>query len=58
MPRTEIRICGGRETGLRTLQPLMYIAGADGTMIGNYLTTSGRNPSIDVQEVYDLGLTT
>jgi biotin synthase len=58
MPRTEIRICGGRETGLRTLQPLMYVAGADGTMIGNYLTTSGRNPSIDVQEVYDLGLTT
>jgi len=58
MPRKEIRICGGRETGLRTLQPLMYVAGADGTMIGNYLTTSGRNPSIDVQEVYDLGLTT
>ena len=58
MPRTEIRICGGRETGLRTLQPLMYVAGADGTMIGNYLTTSGRNPSTDMQEIYDLGLTT
>jgi biotin synthase len=57
MPRTEIRICGGREPGLRTLQPLMYIAGADGTMIGNYLTTSGRNPAIDLQELYDLGLT-
>jgi hypothetical protein len=27
-------------------------------MIGNYLTTSGRNPAIDVQELYDLGLTT
>jgi biotin synthase len=36
----------------------MYVAGADGTMIGNYLTTSGRNPAIDVQELYDLGLTT
>jgi biotin synthase len=58
MPRKEIRICGGRETGLRTLQPFMYVAGADGTMIGNYLTTSGRNPAIDVQELYDLGLTT
>jgi len=57
MPRTEIRICGGREAALRTLQPLMYVAGADGTMIGNYLTTSGRNPAIDVQELYDLGLT-
>jgi biotin synthase len=56
MPRTEIRICGGRETGLRTLQPFMYVAGADGTMIGNYLTTSGRNPSIDVQEIRDLNL--
>jgi len=58
MPGAEIRICGGRETGLRTLQPLMYVAGADGTMIGNYLTTSGRNPATDVQELHDLGLAT
>lgn len=57
LPRTEIRICGGREVGLRTLQPLMFLAGADGIMIGNYLTTSGRSPAIDMQEIIDLGLT-
>ena len=56
LPDREVRICGGRETGLRTLQPLMYIAGASGTMIGNYLTTSGRDPAADMQEIIDLGL--
>jgi biotin synthase len=56
LPDREIRICGGREAGLRTLQPLMYPAGASGTMIGNYLTTSGRDPAADVQEITDLGL--
>ena len=56
LPDREIRICGGRETGLRTLQPLMYAAGASGTMIGNYLTTSGRDPAADMQEIIDLGL--
>ena len=57
LPDKEIRICGGREAGLRTLQPLMYMAGASGTMIGNYLTTSGRDPAVDVQEIHDLALT-
>ena len=57
MPHTEIRTCGGRETNLRGLQPLMFTAGCNGTMIGNYLTTQGRSPQHDVQDVLDLGLT-
>jgi biotin synthase len=56
LPEKDIRVCGGREVRLRTLQPLMYVAGANGTMVGNYLTTSGRNPAIDIQEILDLGL--
>ena len=56
LPAKDIRVCGGREAGLRTLQPLMYLAGANGTMTGNYLTTSGRNPDIDIQEIKDLAL--
>lgn len=56
LPAKDIRVCGGREAGLRTLQPLMYLAGASGTMAGNYLTTSGRNPEIDRQEIEDLAL--
>jgi len=57
LPKKDIRVCGGRETGLRTLQPLMYLAGTNGTMIGNYLTTSGRDPQIDLKEIMDLGFT-
>lgn len=56
LPAKDIRVCGGREMGLRTLQPLMYVAGANATMVGNYLTTNGRNPAVDIQEIYDLGL--
>jgi biotin synthase len=56
LPQKDIRVCGGREVGLRTLQPLMYVAGANGTMLGNYLTTSGRSPEVDLQEIHDLGL--
>lgn len=58
LPQKDIRVCGGRETGLRTLQPFMYLAGANGTMVGNYLTTSGRNPDVDLQEIKDLGFST
>jgi len=56
MPGTEIRTCGGRENALRGLQPLMFIAGCTGTMIGNYLTTEGRLAADDVRDVLDLGL--
>lgn len=57
LPKKDIRMCGGREVALRTLQPLMYLAGANGTMVGNYLTTSGRDPRVDLQEIIDLGFT-
>ena len=57
LPEADLRSCGGREKALRTLQPLMYLAGCNGTMIGNYLTTEGRSPEVDIQEIFDLGLT-
>jgi biotin synthase len=52
----DIRICGGREVNLRGLQSLTYLAGANAVMIGNYLTTLGRDPKKDLQEIRDLGL--
>lgn len=55
LPQKDISVCGGREVCLRTLQPLIYLAGANGTMVGNYLTTSGRDPATDLQEMNDLG---
>ncbi|MBU1743044.1 MAG: biotin synthase BioB [Proteobacteria bacterium] len=56
MPATEIRTCGGRERALRGVQPMMYLAGASGTMIGDYLTTAGRDSGQDLMDVQDLGL--
>ncbi len=56
LPKQEIRICGGRETNLRDMQSWMFYAGANGAMLGNYLTTSGRPLKEDVQMVKDLGM--
>jgi biotin synthase len=57
LPEKEIRVCAGRGTGLRSLHPLIFLAGADGFMIGNYLTTSGLDPADDLRMLKDLGLT-
>ncbi len=56
LPRKDIRICGGREYGLRDLHPLVLWAGANGIMIGDYLTTKGRDYQADLQMIRDLGL--
>jgi len=56
LPNKDIGVCGGREINLRGLQPLIYIAGANATMVGNYLTTSGRNVKEDLRDIKDLGL--
>jgi biotin synthase len=56
MPDRDIRVCGGREFGLRDLHPLIFWAGANGIMIGNYLTTMGRDHQADFQMIEDLGL--
>ncbi|MFB3789371.1 MAG: biotin synthase BioB [bacterium] len=57
LPRKEIKICGGRESNLRDLQSLIFLAGADSMMIGNYLTTAGREPELDWKMMDDLELT-
>jgi biotin synthase len=56
MPEREIRVCGGREHNLRDLQSWILLAGADGVMVGGYLTTSGREVADDVQMFVDAGL--
>ncbi len=55
-PGVELKVAGVREVCLRDLQSWMFFAGADSTMIGNYLTTYGRKPEMDHQMVRDLGL--
>lgn len=56
LPNKEIRICGGRASALGHLHPLIFMAGADGFLIGNYLTTVGRDPVDDLATIRDLGL--
>jgi biotin synthase len=56
LPRKDIVVCGGREVNLRDLQSMIFFAGANGMMVGGYLTTSGRNYRDDVRMVEDLGL--
>ena len=57
LPAKKITICGGREKNLRDLQSWIFFAGASGTMIGNYLTTTGRPAEQDWQMLKDLQLT-
>jgi biotin synthase len=57
MPTTDIVVCGGRSVNLRDLQSMLFAAGANGMMIGNYLTTPGRDAEDDLNMLKDLGLT-
>jgi biotin synthase len=56
MPRQELFVCGGREVQLQHLQHRMFDAGANGTMVGNYLTTPGRGAVKDREMLTELGL--
>lgn len=53
-PSKEIRISGGREVNLRSLQALGLYA-ANSIFIGDYLTTDGQEASVDHQMIEDLG---
>jgi biotin synthase len=55
LPKSTIKIAGGREVNLRDLQAMAMQAGANGLILGNYLTTMGRNPAQDIQMLKDLG---
>jgi biotin synthase len=53
-PTKEIRISGGREVNLRSLQPLGLYA-ANSIFVGDYLTTAGQESTADHQMLTDLG---
>ena len=55
-PKTEIRVAGGREFNLRTLQPLSLYA-ADSIFVGGYLTTPGQPAPEAWKMIEDLGFT-
>jgi biotin synthase len=53
-PDIVLRYAGGREVTLRELQSLGMLAGINGIIIGNYLTTLGRSPDEDLTMLEDL----
>lgn len=53
-PSKEIRISGGREVNLRSLQPLGLYP-ANSIFVGDYLTTAGQESTADHQMLKDLG---
>jgi biotin synthase len=54
LPSQEIRIAGGREVHLRSLQPLGLYS-ANSIFIGDYLTTPGQEANADLQMIRDTG---
>ncbi len=53
-PDRELRISGGREIHLRSMQPLgLYVANS--LFVGDYLTTKGQAPQADYDMIRDLG---
>ncbi len=53
-PTKEIRISGGREVNLRSLQPLGLYP-ANSVFVGDYLTTAGQDSTDDHKMIEDLG---
>jgi len=56
MPKSTIKVCGGREKNLGALQPLIFLAGANGYITGGYLTTEGAGIDADDGMIGALGL--
>lgn len=55
-PDREIRVSAGRETHLRSLQPMALYA-ANSLFIADYLTEPGQDPGLDHSMIADLGFT-
>ncbi|MDE2483157.1 MAG: biotin synthase BioB [bacterium] len=55
LPKALVRFAGGREITLQGLQDLGMRSGASGIVLGNYLTTSGRNDEDDFAMLNRLG---
>lgn len=51
-----IMVAGGRELMFGKRQSEIFAAGANSIVIGNYLTTAGRERRADLQMLHDLGL--
>ncbi|MFZ0184617.1 MAG: biotin synthase BioB [Nitrosotalea sp.] len=56
MPRTILKIAGGREVYFANDQEKVLLGGANGIITGGYLTIGGNSPSDDFQMISKIGL--
>jgi biotin synthase len=56
LPRTNLKVAGGRVLNLRDMQSWIFYAGCTSIISGNYLTTAGRAVEDDMRMLTDLGL--
>lgn len=53
-PKSELRIAGGRELHLGSMQPMGLYA-ANSIFVGDYLTTKGQSPDADYRMIEEMG---
>lgn len=58
MPKTILKIGGGREVHFNDGGRLALQAGANGIITGGYLTTNGNEPNKDIQMIHEIDLDT
>ncbi len=56
MPRTILKIAGGREIHLKDKERIALKAGANGIITGGYLTTGGNRSTTDIAMIKEIGL--
>jgi biotin synthase len=56
LPDKKITVSGGREVTLKEEQSQIFAAGANGLLLGNYLTTNGRDYREDLEMVKQMGM--
>jgi biotin synthase len=56
LPKANLRVCGGREAVLGSRKAEALTSGANGFMVGDYLTTKGSSVEGDLADIEELGL--
>lgn len=56
LPDKEVRVCGGRRQVLGEFNSMVFMAGADSLLTGNYLTTTGTTYEDDLRLIRQYGL--
>ena len=56
LPTKDLIVCGGRSVHLGERQQEIFRVGANGVMLGNYLTTAGREADMDLEMIEREGM--